>query len=45
MAVGLTRVRPGDFGFIRGRLVNSGSPWGSLGSSGVDWFHLGLPWG
>ena len=25
-------------GFIRGRLVHSGSPWGSLGSSGLVWF-------
>ena len=45
VAVGLTRVRPGDIWFIRGRLVNSGSPWWSLGSSGVVWVHLGLPLG
>ena len=31
-------VHPGSFG-------NSGSPWGSLSSSGVDWVHLSFSWG
>ena len=49
--VGFTGVRPGVFGFIQGRWLPWGSPWESLGSSGVVGFagfrpggHWVPPW-